>query len=108
MLADFTIDIIMLLATAMLTTISPHPFFAEYGGAVAGRLRTLHGRGANASLAHNRRPGPADNTQNTQKAPVSVFVTQYDPGTYRDDLQRHAGPTYDYRIGRAMFETTGG
>eukprot|EP00051_Salpingoeca_urceolata_P011791 m.146491 g.146491 ORF g.146491 m.146491 type:complete len:480 (+) comp17255_c0_seq1:213-1652(+) len=36
----------------------------------------------------------------------SIFVTQYDPGTYPGDIERHHGATFDFRIGRAMFETT--
>jgi hypothetical protein len=37
---------------------------------------------------------------------VSVYVTQYDPGTYAADLRRHGGGGFDFRVGRAMFETT--
>jgi hypothetical protein len=36
----------------------------------------------------------------------TVFVTQYDPNTYKADLIRHSGSHMNYRIGRAMFETS--
>eukprot|EP00037_Helgoeca_nana_P016485 m.155114 g.155114 ORF g.155114 m.155114 type:complete len:492 (+) comp23547_c0_seq2:451-1926(+) len=37
----------------------------------------------------------------------AIYITQFDPGTYEADLARFCGGTFDYRIGRAMFETTG-
>eukprot|EP00045_Choanoeca_perplexa_P015785 m.203976 g.203976 ORF g.203976 m.203976 type:complete len:476 (-) comp17080_c0_seq1:33-1460(-) len=39
-------------------------------------------------------------------ARLTILVTQYDPGTYHDDLLRYQGDNLDYKIGRAMFETT--
>eukprot|EP00042_Codosiga_hollandica_P039713 m.335449 g.335449 ORF g.335449 m.335449 type:complete len:341 (+) comp55678_c0_seq14:721-1743(+) len=35
-----------------------------------------------------------------------VYITQYDPNTYKADGVRHDTDSFDYRIGRAMFETT--
>eukprot|EP00241_Pyramimonas_parkeae_P009184 CAMPEP_0114273090 /NCGR_PEP_ID=MMETSP0058-20121206/28899_1 /TAXON_ID=36894 /ORGANISM="Pyramimonas parkeae, CCMP726" /LENGTH=81 /DNA_ID=CAMNT_0001392497 /DNA_START=36 /DNA_END=277 /DNA_ORIENTATION=+ len=36
---------------------------------------------------------------------ASVYVTQYDPGTYKADAKRLRTNRFDYRVGRAMFET---
>ena len=37
----------------------------------------------------------------------SILLTQYDPGTFADDIRRYNGATFDRVIGRTMFETTG-
>eukprot|EP00040_Diaphanoeca_grandis_P008129 m.44001 g.44001 ORF g.44001 m.44001 type:complete len:487 (+) comp19547_c0_seq1:158-1618(+) len=44
---------------------------------------------------------------NYTKLNSTIFVTQYDPGTYAADLRRYEHHNFDYTIGRAMFETTG-
>ena len=90
---------------------APFGLSPEYGSLTVQSLTQLRERGAAIDGMHLQRSAKADATAASAPPPppvthASIYVTQYDPGTYQPDIARHAGDTFDYRIGRPMFETT--
>eukprot|EP00038_Savillea_parva_P012404 m.204452 g.204452 ORF g.204452 m.204452 type:complete len:515 (-) comp22520_c0_seq1:158-1702(-) len=76
----------------------------DVGHAIATNATTLCKKFPDRSPLH---PLPRNATLASLHRLSAIYITQYDPGTYEDDLYRYCGGAFDYRIGRAMFETTG-
>eukprot|EP00039_Didymoeca_costata_P018146 m.332278 g.332278 ORF g.332278 m.332278 type:complete len:477 (+) comp16915_c0_seq1:238-1668(+) len=73
-------------------------YIAEYGNGDAQVITHLRDNGITVSEKRLMK-------ENDDSA-ASIYITQYDPGTYKDDYTRHRCETFDYLIGRVMFETT--
>eukprot|EP00041_Stephanoeca_diplocostata_P037284 m.1402026 g.1402026 ORF g.1402026 m.1402026 type:complete len:549 (+) comp25009_c0_seq26:146-1792(+) len=84
-------------------------FFTQNQSAILNRLKTQQDPSVDTTSVQMRPSSGGEVVVRTplQQSLSSIFITQYDPGTYQDDLRRYFYESFDYTVGRPMFETTG-
>eukprot|EP00054_Salpingoeca_dolichothecata_P022049 m.143046 g.143046 ORF g.143046 m.143046 type:complete len:469 (+) comp24203_c0_seq1:316-1722(+) len=85
------------------------PNFGVTGGFVEGFVKSF--RESDQLKLHERRARGTEirerhQRENFERETASIFVTQYDPNTYEADFERHNVASFDYSIGRVLFETS--